>query len=65
MTLAGAFLPPLLAQDCILCPIPQYPLYSATIKLYGGTLLPYFLEEGRGWQTTLAALKEAVRGGTS
>ena len=48
------------AQDCILCPIPQYPLYSATIKLYGGTLLPYFLEETRGWQTTVEHLKEQV-----
>lgn len=47
-------------HDCILCPIPQYPLYSATIKLYGGTLLPYFLEENAGWQTTLAHLQEQV-----
>ncbi|KAL4421585.1 hypothetical protein ABPG75_010876 [Micractinium tetrahymenae] len=47
-------------QDCILCPIPQYPLYSATIKLYGGTLLPYFLEEGRDWQATVAHLQEQV-----
>lgn len=48
-------------QDCILCPIPQYPLYSATIKLYGGTLLPYYLEEGHGWQATLAHLREQVQ----
>jgi alanine transaminase len=47
-------------QDCILCPIPQYPLYSATIKLYGGTLLPYFLEESQGWQATLEHLQEQV-----
>ncbi|KAL4426056.1 hypothetical protein ABPG77_007852 [Micractinium sp. CCAP 211/92] len=47
-------------QDCILCPIPQYPLYSATIKLYGGTLLPYFLDEGQGWQATLSHLQEQV-----
>lgn len=47
-------------QDCILCPIPQYPLYSATIRLYGGTLLPYFLEEERGWQATLDHLREQV-----
>lgn len=47
-------------QDCILCPIPQYPLYSATIALYGGTLLPYYLEEEAGWQAQQAALQEQV-----
>lgn len=25
--------------DGILCPIPQYPLYSASIALHGGTLV--------------------------
>jgi len=30
-------------------PIPQYPLYSASIQLYGGSLLPYNLKEERGW----------------
>ena len=32
-------------DDGIMVPIPQYPLYSASIGLYGGTLVPYFLEE--------------------
>lgn len=26
-------------NDGILCPIPQYPLYSASIALHGGTLV--------------------------
>lgn len=26
-------------NDGILCPIPQYPLYSASITLHGGTLV--------------------------
>ncbi|KAL0000039.1 hypothetical protein SO802_019641 [Lithocarpus litseifolius] len=26
-------------NDGILCPIPQYPLYSASIDLHGGTLV--------------------------
>ncbi|KAK4540909.1 hypothetical protein RGQ29_031810 [Quercus rubra] len=30
-------------KDGILCPIPQYPLYSASIDLHGGTLVPYYL----------------------
>lgn len=26
-------------KDGILCPIPQYPLYSAAITLHGGSLV--------------------------
>jgi alanine transaminase len=26
-------------KDGILCPIPQYPLYSASIALHGGSLV--------------------------
>ena len=26
-------------KDGILCPIPQYPLYSASIAMHGGTLV--------------------------
>jgi glutamate--glyoxylate aminotransferase len=37
------------SADSILVPIPQYPLYSASIQLYGGTLLPYNLKEASGW----------------
>lgn len=48
------------ARDCVLTPIPQYPLYSATITLYGGTLLPYFLDEADGWALDTAALGAAV-----
>lgn len=36
-------------HDGIMVPIPQYPLYSATIQLYGGTLVPYYLDEEHGW----------------
>jgi len=31
------------------CTALQYPLYSASIQLYGGTLLPYNLKEQTGW----------------
>lgn len=48
-------------NDVILTPIPQYPLYSATIKLYGGTLLPYYLDEKAGWATTASHLTEQVQ----
>lgn len=36
-------------SDALLVPIPQYPLYSATLTLYGGQLVPYELDEDAGW----------------
>lgn len=30
-------------HDGILCPIPQYPLYSASIALHGGSLVRFSL----------------------
>ena len=47
-------------NDCVLTPIPQYPLYSATITLYGGTLLPYYLDESTGWGLDVGALAAHV-----
>ena len=44
-------------RDGILVPIPQYPLYSATIQLAGGQLLGYGLVEGDGWGLDLPALR--------
>lgn len=32
-------------DDALMVPIPQYPLYSATLTLYGGKLVPYLLNE--------------------
>jgi aspartate/methionine/tyrosine aminotransferase len=37
------------ANDGILIPIPQYPLYSATLTLYGGHQIPYYLDETHEW----------------
>lgn len=36
-------------KDAFLVPVPQYPLYSAALTLYGGTLIPYYLNEDSGW----------------
>jgi len=47
------------AKDGILVPIPQYPLYSATLTLYGGARVDYPLEEGSGWSLSRAALERA------
>lgn len=40
-------------QDTILIPIPQYPLYTATIALCGGKYAPYYLNEENGWVSRL------------
>jgi len=47
-------------NDAILVPIPQYPLYSASIQLYGGTLLPYYLKEEKGWGMDLDGIKKSI-----
>lgn len=36
-------------NDAIMIPIPQYPLYSALITLYGGKQVGYYLDEESGW----------------
>jgi glutamate--glyoxylate aminotransferase len=46
--------------DGILVPVPQYPLYSASISLYGGELVPYFLEEEDGWALNRNELQRAL-----
>ncbi|TYI78440.1 hypothetical protein E1A91_D06G211900v1, partial [Gossypium mustelinum] len=47
-------------KDGILCPIPQYPLYSASITLHGGTLVPYYLDEATGWGLEVSELKKQL-----
>lgn len=43
--------------DAFLVPIPQYPLYSATLVLYGGQLVPYELDEEAGWGLNMQHLQ--------
>ncbi|KAJ4460333.1 alanine transaminase [Paratrimastix pyriformis] len=47
-------------NDGIMIPIPQYPLYSGTIDLLGGSILPYHLTEETGWQLEMTRLVEAL-----
>lgn len=47
-------------NDGIMIPIPQYPLYSATITLYGGKEIGYFLDENNHWQLNEGILTESV-----
>ncbi len=55
-------------RDGIMVPIPQYPLYSATITLYEGRMVPYFLDEASGWKLSRpmleASLAQAKAAGT-
>jgi len=50
------------AQDGFLVPVPQYPLYSASLTLYGGQRIGYFLDEENHWQLSEQALTESLEG---
>ena len=47
-------------QDGIMVPIPQYPLYSATITLYEGRMVPYYLDEADGWKLSRPMLEASL-----
>jgi len=47
-------------RDGILVPIPQYPLYSASIALLGGVLIPYELDEENEWGLSLDSIRTAI-----
>ena len=44
----------------ILIPIPQYPLYTATLAQFSGTPLPYYLDESKDWSTSPAEVRAAL-----
>jgi len=50
-------------NDGIMIPIPQYPLYSASITLLGGQQVPYYLNEEDGWSLSLSDLNKALEEG--
>lgn len=47
-------------NDGLLTPIPQYPLYSALTTLFNGHLIPYYLDEEKGWECSLESLQESL-----
>ncbi|MBP7095832.1 MAG: aminotransferase class I/II-fold pyridoxal phosphate-dependent enzyme [Spirochaetia bacterium] len=47
-------------NDGIMIPIPQYPLYSATITLYEGKQVHYYLDEAHDWRLDRSMLDEAI-----
>lgn len=44
----------------IMIPIPQYPLYSATLTLLGGSRIDYFLDEEHDWQLSKETLEQSI-----
>lgn len=46
--------------DGFMIPIPQYPLYSATIELFGGTQIGYYLDEANSWQLNEEILTKSI-----
>jgi aspartate/methionine/tyrosine aminotransferase len=47
-------------NDGALIPIPQYPLYSATLALYGGKQIGYLLDEENHWQLNEQVLTSSL-----
>jgi alanine transaminase len=47
-------------NDGFMIPVPQYPLYSATIDLYGGKQIGYYLDEANHWQLNENILNESI-----
>ncbi len=47
-------------HDGIMIPIPQYPLYSASIKRAGGVQVDYYPDEDNDWAFNRQALDEAI-----
>ncbi|KOS17397.1 putative alanine aminotransferase [Escovopsis weberi] len=43
----------------ILVPIPQYPLYTASLSVLNARCVPYHLDEARAWGTDLATIRAA------
>lgn len=43
-----------------LIPIPQYPLYSATLTLVNSTAVQYHLDEKKGWATDVDEVRKIV-----
>jgi len=48
-------------NDGIMIPIPQYPLYSATIKRCGGAQINYYPDEDSGWTLNKDILIESIQ----
>lgn len=52
----------------VLVPIPQYPLYTATLSVLNARCVPYYLDESKQWGTSMDVIKSsyeaAIKDGT-
>ena len=44
----------------VMIPVPQYPLYTATLAMLNGHPIEYYLDESRGWTLKLVELKRSL-----
>ncbi|KAI5289543.1 hypothetical protein KEM52_000749 [Ascosphaera acerosa] len=44
----------------VLVPIPQYPLYTATLAVLNAKCVPYYLNESESWATDVEGIKAAL-----
>jgi len=47
-------------NDGFMIPIPQYPLYSASLELFGGRQIGYLLDDDDHWQLNEAVLEDGL-----
>lgn len=47
--------------DGVMLPVPQYPLYSATVTAAGGSQVDYFLDEENNWALDVEELDRSLR----
>lgn len=45
----------------VMIPIPQYPIYSATIDRFGGQKVGYYLDEKNGWDMNMEELERSLK----
>ncbi|KAJ2383898.1 alanine transaminase [Coemansia sp. RSA 2611] len=44
----------------VMIPIPQYPLYTATLAHFNARAIPYYLQEANEWQLSIVDLERAL-----
>ena len=45
----------------VLVPMPQYPLYTATLSVLNARCVPYFLDESKAWGTDVHEIRSAIK----
>ncbi|CAB4255704.1 similar to Saccharomyces cerevisiae YDR111C ALT2 Putative alanine transaminase (glutamic pyruvic transaminase) [Maudiozyma barnettii] len=48
-------------QYGVLIPIPQYPVYTASLTLYNTSAIPYYLDEKSGWSTDAEEIETQIK----